>query len=142
MSRRYEHSDGYLELDSSRGKCRPKCAGRLIFEMDNELTGQLRKIYARRFDAQREYRNRVWKVLVTDFFQQFVKPEDAILDLGCGYGQFINHIHAARKYAMDLNPQSRETLASGITFFERDCSEPWPLSSHTLDVVFSSNFFE
>ncbi len=110
--------------------------------MDNELTGQLRKIYARRFDAQREYRNRVWKVLVTDFFQQFVKPEDAILDLGCGYGQFINHIHAARKYAMDLNPQSRETLASGITFFERDCSEPWPLSSHTLDVVFSSNFFE
>ena len=37
--------------------------------MDKELTDQLQEIYARRFDAQHEYRNRVWGVLVKDFFQ-------------------------------------------------------------------------
>ena len=110
--------------------------------MDKELTDQLQEIYARRFDAQHEYRNRVWGVLVKDFFQQFVNPQDAVLDLGCGYGQFINHIQAAAKYAMDLNPHARETLASDITFFEQDCSLDWPLRDGTLDLVFSSNFLE
>ena len=110
--------------------------------MDKGLPDQLQEIYARRFDAQQEYRNRVWSVLVRDFFQNFVKPEDAVLDLGCGYGQFINHIQAGAKYAMDLNPQARETLASDVTFFEQDCSLEWPLRDGALDVVFSSNFFE
>jgi SAM-dependent methyltransferase len=110
--------------------------------MANDLTGQLREIYARRFDEQRRYRDRVWKVLVADFLQRFVNPGDAVLDLGCGYGQFINHVHATTKYAMDLNPQSREMISSDITFLERDCSIKWPLPDGALDLVFSSNFFE
>ena len=37
-------------------------------------------------------------------------PKDksaSILDLGCGYCQFINHIVSAGKYGMDLNPPGR-----------------------------------
>ena len=43
---------------------------------------------------------------------------------------------------MDLNPDARETLNDGIFFNEQDCSEPWPIESESLDLVFSSNFFE
>jgi SAM-dependent methyltransferase len=102
----------------------------------------LQHIYSRRFDAQEKYRNRVWRVLVDDFFQALVPADGAVLDMGCGYGQFINNIAAAKKFAMDLNPQAQQHLAKGVTLFQQDCSTAWPLPDKFLDVVFSSNFFE
>jgi SAM-dependent methyltransferase len=65
-----------------------------------------------------------------------------VLDLGCGYGEFINHVTAERKYAMDLNPDSRRHLSNGIAFLEQDCAAPWPMADQTLDIVFTSNFLE
>jgi len=102
----------------------------------------LQHIYSRRFDAQQKYRNRVWRVLVDDFFQDLVPTDGAVLDMGCGYGQFINNIGAAKKFAMDLNPQAQQHLAKDVTLFQQDCSTTWPLPDKSLDVVFSSNFFE
>jgi SAM-dependent methyltransferase len=43
---------------------------------------------------------------------------------------------------MDLNPDAPRYLGEGVTFFEQDCSEPWPLPDGSLDAVFTSNFFE
>jgi non-ribosomal peptide synthetase component F len=44
--------------------------------------------------------------LVTEFFSRFV-PEDAlVLDLGCGYGEFINNVRCRERYGMDLNSRS------------------------------------
>ena len=43
---------------------------------------------------------------------------------------------------MDLNPASKHVLQNGVAFLEQDCSMPWPLSSNSLDLVFTSNFFE
>jgi SAM-dependent methyltransferase len=43
---------------------------------------------------------------------------------------------------MDLNPDSEARLASGVLFLRQDCSQPWPFQKNTLDVVFTSNFFE
>jgi SAM-dependent methyltransferase len=103
---------------------------------------QLEKTYHRRFDHDLEYRSAVWNVLVRDFFSRYIRPSDTVLDLGCGYGQFINNIECARKYAMDLNPASRQFLRDGIVFLEQDCSERWELNEGSLDLVFSSNFFE
>jgi SAM-dependent methyltransferase len=65
-----------------------------------------------------------------------------VLDLGCGYGEFINNVPAQRKFAMDLNPESRKHLGRDIEFFEQDCSAPWPLADDSLETVFTSNFFE
>lgn len=103
---------------------------------------QLAEIYSRRFDAHLEYRNKVWKVLAERFFSRYVDQDATVLDLGCGYGQFINNIRCARKHAMDLNPSARRYLAPDVAFLQQDCSQPWQLPANTIDVVFTSNFFE
>lgn len=105
-------------------------------------TTEVRVLYARRFAARLRYRNAIWRVLCRDYWQQFVSPEAAVLDLGCGYGEFINHIRAARKWAMDLNPDARDHLAADVEFLQQDCSQRWRLNDESLDVVFTSNFFE
>jgi SAM-dependent methyltransferase len=107
-----------------------------------ENAQELSRIYQRRFGQTAAYRNRVWQVLTRDFFQHWISPEAAVLDLGCGYGEFINNIHAGKKWAMDLNPDAPKHLAANVTFLEQDCSAPWRLDEGTLDVVFTSNFFE
>jgi len=103
---------------------------------------ELERIYSQRFDAMKEYRDKVWKILTGQFFQKFMPPDAHVLDLGCGYGEFINNIDVAKKCAMDLNPAVRQHLHSGITLFQQDCSAYWPLPDNCLDIVFTSNFFE
>jgi SAM-dependent methyltransferase len=90
----------------------------------------------------REYRNQVWRVLVDNFFQRQVPANATVLDLGCGYGEFINNIRASSKFGMDLNPEASRHLNPDVKLFSQDCSAPWPLADGTLDVVFTSNFFE
>lgn len=103
---------------------------------------ELQKIYENRFDAHLAYRNRVWQVLASQFFSTLIPPEAKVLDLGCGYGEFINNIRCSEKFAMDMNPGAARRLSSGITFIEQDCSVEWKLPANYLDVVFTSNFFE
>jgi SAM-dependent methyltransferase len=103
---------------------------------------ELKTIYARRFRENQSYRQRVWKILVRHVFQQYVPADGAVLDLGCGYGEFINTVEARTKYGMDLNPASAEHLSTGVTMLRQDCSAHWNLPDSALDVVFTSNFFE
>jgi SAM-dependent methyltransferase len=107
-----------------------------------ELRGELQRAYAMRFADQKHYRDAVWKILAVNFFQQFISPNATVLDLGCGWGEFINNIGAKKKYAMDLNPDARASVASDVAMLEHDCTQEWPLESGSLDCVFASNFFE
>lgn len=106
------------------------------------LKEELQRAYTLRFATREAYRNNVWRVLVGDFFQKFLPANATVLDLGCGWGEFINHVHAGRKLGMDLNPDARGRLAADVEFLEQDCSERWPLRDGELDCVFTSNFFE
>jgi SAM-dependent methyltransferase len=104
---------------------------------------ELRAIYERRFKAERvAYRQRLWATLVEDFFQSLVAPDAAVLDLGCGYGEFINQVKCGARFAMDLNPSAAGHLNPDVKLIEQDCSKPWALPADSLDVVFTSNFFE
>lgn len=108
----------------------------------SELPKHLQKLYSARFEGQKRYRNDVWRILTSEFFSRWIKASDTIFDLGCGYGEFINNVVGIKKIAMDLNPSAKSNLQSGVEFIEQDCSLAWPVPTSSLDVVFSSNFFE
>lgn len=107
-----------------------------------ETAQELQRFYRRRFSQTSAYRNKVWQVLAGSFFNRWISPGAAVLDLGCGYGEFINNILARQKYAMDLNLDAARHLVPDVKFFQQDCSALWPLPENTLDTVFTSNFFE
>ena len=106
------------------------------------MNEDLNKIYQIRFSGLEEYRNAVWKILVKDFFSKWIPKGSAVLDLGCGYGEFINNVEGCRNHAMDLNPDTRRRLKDDIFFHEQDCSQRWPIDPESLDLIFTSNFFE
>jgi SAM-dependent methyltransferase len=106
------------------------------------MSHDLQLQYAMRFERTEKYRLAVWKVLTREFFSRWIRKGWVVLDLGCGWGEFINQIDAARKYGMDLNPDSARRLAPDVTFLPQDCSQPWMLPDEHLDVVFTSNFLE
>jgi SAM-dependent methyltransferase len=110
--------------------------------MSEATPQELARIYANRFAETSVYRGRVWQVLVPNFFQQFIPDTGTVLDLGCGYGEFINNIRAKNKFAMDLNPDAKARLNPDVQFLQQDCSQPWQVAPGQLDLVFTSNFFE
>ena len=98
--------------------------------------------YRERFSENKDYRQSLWKLLVSRFFQQFIDPDSSVLDLGCGWGEFINNVRANKKYAIDLNPDVGEKLDREVELHACDCTRPWPVAQESLDVVFTSNFLE
>lgn len=102
----------------------------------------LASVYSQRFEGKQDYRNRVWRVLLEDFFQPQIPADATVLDLGCGYGEFINNVHCRLKFGMDLNPTTIKVLDPNVHFLQQDCSATWKLEKESLDVVFTSNFFE
>lgn len=108
---------------------------------DRTRAGLLQAQYALRFGGRTAYRGRVWQVLVS-YFNRWIPPDAAVLDVGCGWGEFINAVSARERFGMDLNPESADRLDPRVRFLQQDCSTSWPVGPSTLDVVFSSNFFE
>ncbi|OAI43305.1 methyltransferase type 11 [Verrucomicrobia bacterium SCGC AG-212-E04] len=107
-----------------------------------ETLQDLGKEYQQRFAALAPYRDSVWEILVRVFFQDYVDPQATVLDLGSGWGEFIRHIRANRRIAMDLNPDMPGRVGLGVETILQDCSKTWPLPDGSLDIVFTSNFFE
>jgi SAM-dependent methyltransferase len=106
------------------------------------MTQDLKTIYMHRFAGAERSRDQVWQILTRHFFQQWVKPEDAVLDVGAGFCEFINHIEAKQKWALDLNPATAQKADRNVNVISHDITRPWPIASESMDVVFSSNFFE
>lgn len=103
----------------------------------------LAKLYQIRFsDAKREKKDKVWKVLCEDYFQQFIPRSSTVLEIACGYGEFIRHISASKKIAVDLNPDSKSCLPDSIEFHLGSAADLTMLNDNSVDVCFSSNFFE
>lgn len=101
------------------------------------------RLYQVRFDpVVRKRKARVWRVLCRSFFQRYVDPEDAVLDIGAGYCEFINHIRCRRKIALDPSPDTRRFAAVGVEVIEGTAMDLRVLEEGSLDVAFASNFFE
>ena len=107
-------------------------------------TGEhFQQIYRRRFtQAGMEAKAAIWKVLVESFFQRWVKPNDIVLDLGCGFGEFLTHLQCARKIGVDLNEEPSGRLAQDIEFHAGDVCNLGFLADAGVNVVFTSNLME
>jgi len=103
---------------------------------------RLAQQYRLRFERLAEYRDAVWGVLCTRYFNRFIAPDATVLDLGSGWGEFIRNVRAGRKFALDLNPDSKVRAAADVTSLSQDCSMEWQLPAESLDVVFTSNLLE
>jgi SAM-dependent methyltransferase len=117
---------------------KPADQEQVILETQLDLADE----YRQRFAALAPYRQSVWKILVSEYFQQFVAADAVVLDLGAGWGEFIGNVISRRRMAMDLNPEMPMHVGDGVETLLQDCSQTWKINDASLDVVFTSNFFE
>ncbi len=108
------------------------------------MDGQdLSKLYRSRFaDDQLARKNAIWKVICENYLQKFVRPSDTVVDVACGYGEFLGNIRAARKIAVDLNPDAKAFLGQDIEFHLSPALALSSVVRGEADVLFTSNFLE
>lgn len=87
-------------------------------------------------------RTKVWCAIVDYISKKYLKEPTAALDLGCGYGDFINNLKCPNKFAVDLNPDAANYLAPGIKFINSTADKLEAVESGSLDLIFSSNLLE
>lgn len=103
----------------------------------------LSTLYQQRFqETGIEKRQAVWRQLCSHFFNKLISPDDAVLDMACGYGEFINNIRARKKYAVDLNEDAAAQLDPAVTFFHTSATDLSALPRNEIDTAFTSNFLE
>lgn len=108
-----------------------------------ELDGQgLSELYGDRFGGRERQRTGTWRILVSRFFQRWVPKDSVVLDLAAGHCEFINHIEAGRRIAVDLNPEVKTRATAGVESLILRSDELTPIDDGSIDRVFVSNFFE
>lgn len=106
-------------------------------------SNELSDLYKIRFaEAELPRKNAIWRVICAGFLQRFIKPTDTVVDIACGYGEFLNNIQAQRKIAVDLNADARVFLGEAVEFHQRRATELAAIVNGEADVVFTSNFLE
>jgi SAM-dependent methyltransferase len=90
-------------------------------------------------DAKRDV---VWQALWRFYFNRIVPADGCVLDLGAGYGSFINQVQARRRIALDSWPDFPRHLAPGIEAVVGPVTELDFLAGGSVDFAFASNLFE
>jgi SAM-dependent methyltransferase len=104
----------------------------------------LDSLYTTRFpEADRGAKDAIWRVLCPHFFQRYVRETDVVMDVGAGFGEFLQHIRCGSRIAVDIERLSGRTLPAGtrevFTASDRLSAQ---VAAASVDVVFCSNFFE
>jgi len=104
---------------------------------------ELSSIYHRRF-SKRDLENKraVWQVLAERVFQQYLPLDGTVVDLGAGNCELVNSLMAARRVAVDLNPDTRNLAAPGVEVLLTSSDDLSVVEDVSVDAVFTSNFFE
>ena len=92
--------------------------------------------------AHDDRRTVLWRTLCHSYFQPLVAPGDVVLELGCGYGDFINHIQCSRKIAMDQWAGAADFLGPDVQAEIGSIADLGAITDRSIDFVFASNVFE
>lgn len=87
-------------------------------------------------------RDTLWQSLWRYYFSKQIAPSDCVLDLGCGYGEFINNVTARRRIGLDVwtgvaahLDKEVEPVVSSVTALDG-------IENGSIDYAFASNLFE
>jgi Methyltransferase domain len=94
-----------------------------------------------RFTADPD-REVLWRTLYRHHFARLVEPTDCVLELGAGYGCFINEVKARRRIAVDSWSGFVNYLQSGIESRVCNVTDLSFLEPASVNFVFASNLFE
>jgi ubiquinone/menaquinone biosynthesis C-methylase UbiE len=115
---------------------------RLMQKASTNITVQFHEEYFRTrfvYDARRDG---VWREVVR-YVQKLYIPEDArVLDLGAGYCDFINHVVARERHAVDIFSKLEKYARPGVVPHIQSCTDLSIFEDDSFDVVFASNLFE
>lgn len=99
------------------------------------------KYFQTRF-VEDKSRTKVWRA-INEYLQKYVDEQSCVLDLGCGYGDFIKGIKAKTKLAIDLNENLADNFKNTeVKFSAQSILERFSISENSTDIVFASNLFE
>ena len=91
------------------------------------------------FDPRRDT---VWKSLWRFYFCKLISPSDCVLDLGCGYGDFINNVVARHRIAIDSGDGFLAYVDSPIQRVVGSVTDLDFIEDRSVDFAFASNLFE
>lgn len=107
-----------------------------------ETIGELYDAYFKTrfgFDPRRD---QVWKEVVRWIQQRYIRPDAAVLDMGAGYCNFINHVEARERHAVDLFTEMGTYAAPGVITHLASATDLSIFPEDSFDVVFASNLVE
>jgi phospholipid N-methyltransferase len=83
----------------------------------------------------------VWRAIAR-YLQAWVDPDQPLLELGAGYGEFTRAIRASEKWALEQNAELVDHWEPCVQSVIQSVLDPWPIADGSLGTVFASNFFE
>jgi SAM-dependent methyltransferase len=108
-----------------------------------ENSSFLKAVYESRFSGDElASKEELWKVLVQSFLQAMIPVDATVVDLGAGNCEFINEIRARTRVAVDLNPDTARLANPGVRVLATSSENLQDIADDSVDVVFTSNFFE
>jgi SAM-dependent methyltransferase len=106
-------------------------------------SNKLSELYKIRFaQEQLPRKNAIWQVICQHFLQRHIKTSETVVDVACGYGEFIMNISADKKIALDLNADAKNFLNSDVEFHQCSATNLASAVKNEADIVFTSNFLE
>jgi SAM-dependent methyltransferase len=89
-----------------------------------------------------ERRNTVWTALWRHYFRHRIAAGDCVLDLGCGYGEFINNVTARHRIGIDAWDGIRRHLDPLVEAIVGSATDLRAIPDASVDFAFASNLFE
>ena len=86
-------------------------------------------------------RSAIWSEICRSL-QKYIPENSTVLDLGAGYGDFLQYIVAEKKYGLELNKILIRYWPKDVKAIIQSALDPFPINDHIISVVFASNFFE
>ena len=87
-------------------------------------------------------RDVLWHTLWDAYFSKHIEEDDCVLDLGAGYGQFINNVVARRRIAIDAWDGIKDHAEEGVEALVGDVADFSQIGDGDVDYAFASNIFE